>query len=141
MRIYKPSYIYVKRYNLCYYSHARGRGFEPRQPHQNESRHFVTAFCLSKNPRGAYKNSRAVNGMEKPGFARLFHINQSKGCALCAYFSLLGKSGGSGTGRSKVVSGSQKTCSCADFKMHSITSRECSAMSPEARGARWLCIA
>ncbi len=50
-----------------------------------------------------------------------------RGYSSCGYnqnYLLAGKSTGRGAGRSKAVSGVQKTCSFADFMMHSITSSE-----------------
>ena len=56
--------------------------------------------------------------------------------SLYAYQFSSGKCSGSAFGCSNVVVVSQKTCSRALLRMHSITSSECSAMSPEARGMR-----
>ena len=53
-----------------------------------------------------------------------------------AYQFSSGKLSGSAFGCSNVVVVSQKTCSRALLRMHSITSSECRAMSPEARGVQ-----
>lgn len=53
---YYRRYIYVKWHNLYRYSHARGRGFEPRQPHQWKTVTKVTVFSFFEDgePRPAF---------------------------------------------------------------------------------------
>ena len=50
-RIYRENHVF-----LCIFSHARGRGFEPRQPHQWKTVTKVTVFSFFEDgePRPAF---------------------------------------------------------------------------------------